>query len=535
MNSALRSNDSSIPWFVGAGEFSVILLRLKRLFAPRLRHALGWLRFHVGYRVFLIGRAAAWLGRLAAMWWRTRQLRYLLQGLPALLALGAVVACCCAWQFSTVHTAVAYYRTTAESAVKTADYKTAQLAYERLLALEGDSLEHRFQLGKVLHALGDPVRAQVLLESAAPSDRLGYPLAHYNRALQLLGKQHPTAVDLHAAEMHLLRAIQGQPDALGAHAMLGQFYVKVGQSEKAEEHLRKASEVHKELLLMLAQVCAQQGKRDLADSYARQAVGFFQKATEDNLDKPQLRLGWAESLMVLREHDKAAEVVLQGWRITHAPVYQGAAGVAFAFWSDQFPDDPGRRLEILEQGLRIDPNHPELLQRLINLTRIDGTSPARAKARSALEDLLARGKGTAFLHLALGVDAYQHGDLDEAENHLNIAFELDPGMPAIANNLAYMIAHGKQPDLPHALKLVNSALQRVPDNLQMRETRGQILVKMGRWKEALTDLSAALRILSTSPVLHQALAECYSHLNMSSLARRHQQIAEELGKKQRPP
>ena len=69
-------------------------------------------------------------------------------------------------------------------------------------------------------------------------------------------------------------------------------------------------------------------------------------------------------------------------------------------------------------------------------------------------------------------------------------------------------------------------MQRQPERPNFRDTRGQILAKMGRWKEALVDLEIALRAMVGNRGLHRALAEVYQHLDQPSLAAEHRRIAE---------
>ena len=69
-----------------------------------------------------------------------------------------------------------------------------------------------------------------------------------------------------------------------------------------------------------------------------------------------------------------------------------------------------------------------------------------------------------------------------------------------------MLARGEPPDLNRALALMNSVLKRWSDEPMFRDTRGAVLAKMGRWKEALTDLQAALPGYPKNPDLHRRLA-----------------------------
>src|SRR5205823_4094587 len=106
--------------------------------------------------------------------------------------------------------------------------------------------------------------------------------------------------------------------------------------------------------------------------------------------------------------------------------------------------------------------------------------------------LLAKGQGSVSLNLVLGIDAFERGKLDQAKQYLEQAYKLDPAGPVLANNLAWVLAHTNPPDLDRALAIINTVIERQPKDARFRETRGQVLAKIGRWHEAITDLQAAL-------------------------------------------
>jgi predicted Zn-dependent protease len=165
------------------------------------------------------------------------------------------------------------------------------------------------------------------------------------------------------------------------------------------------------------------------------------------------------------------------------------------------------------------------LLRLWAFTRAPGAQ-ANA-ARGVLRGMLARGQGGALVHLALGMDAWQHEDKAAALVHLEQAYALPPEMGLVANNLAWALASAQPPDLPRALGLIDSVVQRWPADPVFRDTRGQILARLGRWREALTDLQVALPIYGTKPEFHRRLADCYRHLEMPAMAQEHEQLAQQ--------
>jgi tetratricopeptide (TPR) repeat protein len=198
--------------------------------------------------------------------------------------------------------------------------------------------------------------------------------------------------------------------------------------------------------------------------------------------------------------------------------------VIYAAWAEAASRDRGEegigdRIDLLERGLRIDPQNDVLLNGFSRVLK-DGGSDAD-RAREVLRDLLVRGKATAGTHFALGIDAWVRGNLAESRVHFEEADRISPGAPLIVNNLAWVMAHGNPPELRRALKLVELALERSPNVPTYRGTRGVILAKLERWRDALPDLEAALADSADNAELHTTLASTYEALGDKELAARH--------------
>jgi Flp pilus assembly protein TadD len=185
------------------------------------------------------------------------------------------------------------------------------------------------------------------------------------------------------------------------------------------------------------------------------------------------------------------------------------------------------RMDIVEKGLQFAPQNENLLLQLVRLSRFPAAGAQ--KAREAMARILAEGKSAGVIHFALGVDAWERGKPELAREHYALAYEAAPQMPDVANNMAMILAIGPKPDLPQALAIIQSVLKRLPDNPNYRETRGQILVRMARWPEAVADLEFALPSLASRTRTHSALAEAYTNLGSKELADQHSRLAKEVG------
>lgn len=468
------------------------------------------------------------LGRWLRRWWRGRDWRLLLRGLPVLLAGAGALTVAGILYARPQSEKTARYLAEARARFKARDYAGAMTCYDRLAHLGKSRPEILYGLAQTAQALGEQERAVLLMAELAPLDRGGYGEAHLWWARRLLSStdQNPQTRD--GAERHLLRALDAElEDREAAHGLLGELYLNSGKLEQAEIHLLKAVPAKPPLRLRLAQLYALRGDRDRARSEGQLAVSFFRAWAQTELSQLQARLNWAEADLFLEDFPAAVEVLRAGLNATGEPPYRAALARAYVSWSDFLGRDPagkpGEQLALLEKAMEYDPNLLDVTMRLWSMTRVHGE--AAEKARAALRTQLASGTASALTHLALGMDAWEQSNQDEALLHLEQAYQLAPQLGVVANNLAWVLANAQPPDLPRALILCNSLLERWPEEPMYRDTRGQIHLKMGHWKEALADLEIALRRRPNDVALHRSLAETYRHLDMPEMAAEHERRA----------
>jgi tetratricopeptide (TPR) repeat protein len=464
------------------------------------------------------------------VWWRGRPFRALLAGLPALLVGGGVLGTCILGATTPAQEVEARYLERAKTALKARDYPAALTCYDRLAYRGEERPEVLYGLAVCAEALGDGGRAEALMSGLAPADRPGYSPAHLWQARRLLHAPRLSAQGRAEAEAHLVHALDGElDDREAAHALLGEVYLGAGQLDQAQLHLAKAVRTRPYVHLQLARVYARRGDRDRARGEADLAVGYYRARAKADLQDRQARLLWAEAKTFLEDFPAAVGVLDEGWAATHDNAYRTALANVYLVWSDVLGRDPkadlGARLRLLENGLKCDAANLGLLERLLAATRVGG--PEADRARSALQGVLARGQAPASVHFALGLDAWQRGRKDEARVHWERALELAPQTPTVANNLAWLLAETDSADLPRALELANFAVERAPNEKSFRDTRGRIFARMGKWREALADLEAALAHSPDNAGLHRALADVYTHLGMPDMAAQHQRLAEE--------
>ena len=465
-------------------------------------------------------------------WFQQPRWMHLIKGLPALAVVGALVGFFISSRANVSSRAQAYQKV-AKTGLADANYDLSQVAYERLTRDFPNLPEYRYGLAMTALAKKDYERGDALLQEIAPLDKAGYQQAHLflaNKHMQLIGKD-PKQCPL--SEMHLLRAIQSQGDPATAHVLLGQLYLVNNRPVLAERHLKDAETTIPEASLILARLYDQQKRSDLSRAYASRARERYQLRLKEEPDNLALRLALCEANNIQSRFAESVEILRSGMERKDTPELRAMLGKTLSLWVDDPKVSLIERLGLIEQGLRLVPNSPTLLEKLVQYTKVEGE--AGEKARQQLNLILANGgQNLSTLYLVLGVDAQKRKMPDQAMHYLEKAFEKNPQMPVVANNLAWVVSQGDKPDLPRALSLANEAVKRSPKDLHFRDTRGQILAKMGRWKEALEDLEPCVPSFSNSLVLHRTLAEVYGKLNMPEPAKAHERLANNLEGKRIP-
>ncbi|HEX5271846.1 MAG TPA: tetratricopeptide repeat protein [Gemmataceae bacterium] len=473
----------------------------------------------------LAARSLGWVAR----WWVRRDGWQLVRGLPALAVLvGAAVFGVICWRTAPA-ALVGPYRNAATHAMAGKDYQTARTCYDRLTVLEENNPKNRWGLALAADALGERDECDALLQDLAPPGQIGYGPAHLLAAEHLLRRPKPTEEDQREAERHLLWAVKALPESDEPPLALARYYLGRGKTNLAEPYLAQVVWKHPELHLSLAWVYVGRGDKEKARRHATEAVRYYRGQVEDDPEKQALRFFWAEALGLLGDHAEAVAVLKRGLEQTGAPPFRKALAQAYAALAEAMGRDRkapvAGRLNLLGVALTYDSENVPALTQLLALSR--GAGDDGAKGRAALEAALARGQSSPVVHLVLGLDAWKNAQNDKALLHMEQAYKLSPkGSPIVANNLAWLLATGPEPDLERALVLVESALKSQPNNLAIRDTRGRILARMGRWKEALVDLELALPALPDDRELHGVLADVYEHLGNPSLAAEHRRLAE---------
>ena len=404
------------------------------------------------------------------------------------------------------------------------DFKTASLAYQELLQLRGDPQpEYRFRLALSLRGLGRERESAAALRGLAPVSKAVYPPAHFYMARTLLAMTNSGPAIRATAERHLTHVLALEPKNTEAQELIGRLYLGAGRLDLAKKSLLEAVSARSDAILPLATVLRAQGDESGARSWLERAQRYYRdRISQGSREDTEANLGLARALTELGDYGGAVDVLETAFKLQANQDYPPVIGTVCAAWAASLekdkPGDVAVRLTVVEKGLEHAPRNFSLLSHLAAITELSG--PPAESARKQLNEMLTDGGKVAFVHFCLGLRADQKRDYETALKHYSLAYELAPTMVALANNLALTLAFGPKPDAARALRLIDPLVKASPAEAQLHDSRGQILLQLKRYKEAVADLETALPQLSPAqrPGTWAALAMSYQGLGMPDVA-----------------
>lgn len=468
--------------------------------------------------------------RMVYSYLTNRQFRSLLYGSPALITflVASYVFASCLLRPAGITTE--QYKTAGRKAVLNEQYEVAKLYLQRAVELGLHDAETLFDMAKTAEKTKDYVRMQAIMQQLAPDDHPVHASSHLWKATELLTKKKRTREELKLAIIHLEYVLSLRPQNANAHTLLGELYLQMRLFRDAVPHLNAVVTQRPQLTLSLAKAYKYSGETTKAVSAGEMAEVYFSRRSINFPYDHNARLKWADSLMFLERYQEATQVLNDGIKLEDDERFHFGLARTYIAWADSFELDSDRqrqqKLQLLTAGLHANPNEMLLFDRLMPiLSYKDETSQ---EAEQFLLDTVSTGQALGVCHLLLGSNAFLKKNTPQADFHLEQAIKHMPTAPIVANNLAWYLTFTDSPNLDRALALIEPVITQFPDGHEYHETRGQILLRQGKWEEAISDLEFALPQCLNRPQTHDALSVAYDKIGNALLAKQHRTLCNQL-------
>lgn len=293
---------------------------------------------------------------------------------------------------------------------------------------------------------------------------------------------------------------------------LASFYVSVGENGKAINTLADLGERDPPSLINAAALCFQQGDVAKGRQFALQGRHYFERVVADRPEDDSSRLQLSRAMTMTGAEEQAIEILSDGFELTRQPALQQAAGEVLVSWAKRIKSEGNQvltflpRAQLLHRAAQCAPQDAAVLAAHLDLLK---ECEANRKLRLAsLESALSLGLELEAMHFLLGVWLALDDRLADACVHLHLASKSGPHLPTVVNNLAIAMSQ-KTGDLEDALLLSNLALAVLPDQPHFCETRGRILMALGRFGDAIPNLIDALQREELKPIVYPQLLSAY--------------------------
>lgn len=466
-------------------------------------------------------------------WQHSRSFRSFVLGLPAVLVTGIVGYVSIVAVRQSKPALADRYDRQAQTAIAANDVRYSRLCLERLIQLRGEDSQTLMRLAKIYATQQDSRRVAALMTRLAPADRLTIPEAHLWKAQSLLAKRDLTREELDEVEQQLGNALKLRPQDSASRSLLGQVYAQTGRPKEAVEMFKRISNRSAGDSFRLAEISSGLGDKKIAIEAAEDALIKYQNKLKEDYRSWPARQNVVKTQVFLERFEDAVETLRESRDTVEQHLIRESLAKVYGTWTQVLQHrqaDVPQRIGLIELTFRADPNSIAALDSLADLLSIADQAELE-KLRAILQRMLAIGQSAPLVHFCIGTDAILHDNLPEGIKHLQLAYQGDATLVAAANNLAWALAQAESPLLDQALTLIDSILVREPDIAAVRDTRGQILLKLKRWDEAITDLEKALRGMPESDVTRQGLIQAYEAVGLNNLAEEHRRVLALLSKR----
>jgi tetratricopeptide (TPR) repeat protein len=274
-----------------------------------------------------------------------------------------------------------------------------------------------------------------------------------------------------------------------AYTELAQIYTLANQRRPAREALQQAVKVEPTFApaaVMLGSIRLEEGRGAAAEKLMRDLLAAHR-------DVPEAAEILGRALLGQKKVDEAESIVRDALkRHRNIPGLYWVLGDILG-WRGQYQGSAVN----LARAVALSPKLPEL--RLAHAQALLGAGD-KAAAAQAVQQAVALAPESARVRFLAGTVLCGAGQADEAIAQYREGLVLDPANPALANNMALVLAD-EQRDTSAAVSWARKAIAAVPQSLAVADTLGWALARDGQLADALPLLRQVHKQWPTNPAV----------------------------------
>ncbi|MFK7734993.1 MAG: hypothetical protein AB8B50_03130 [Pirellulaceae bacterium] len=510
----LRFDSARHRAVVSEGESSVVDIPSKKTMA----NPLWWVLWSVQF---------PWL------WLVSRPFLGLVIAFPGILALSAIFLLIANGVRQPTTVSSSSYRKSVKRAVNDSDFDQARFFAMLAVRENPKSADDLFNRGIVEVEAGELVASRDFMKEAAlglNSERAAIWLAENAGDRAQIDRWDEKQKQDYIQWLEV--ALATNPTSVNTVKALADAQRSAGRLAEAYETLLTIEGNDSSIGLLLLVMENELGFPGKADQRAKSEIEKNEQLLKDVPGRVDTRINTAKMLVFLKKEEDAARLLKAGLKQRPGAQDEGklrrSLADAYVLIANKIArqDRTARglmqRLKLIQAAVGSDPSSPAVLDALTKVCAEAAASEDNEVA--VLREAVVRGVSGDAAHFVLGTLALMEGNPKEALTHLEVAQQSTPNLPSVLNNLAYAMCQSEDADLERALELSNAAVRLTQGNPYALETRGQIYLKLEKWREAVVDLEGALEEAELRKLVRPGLALAYDNLGKPRIAKRHRDL-----------
>ena len=295
-----------------------------------------------------------------------------------------------------------------------------------------------------------------------------------------------------------------------------------GEGSKAVFVLKEAVASNPQYKLELARLYARLGNVDGKKRTANEAENFFITRTLDT-EKESDRLAVSEARILAERPLDAAEILEEGLRnnLGGERTRRQLSEIQLRIYNDSIRKDEEGKSEVdmalLKKAADTDPTNPNISGAIAKLVQIN--VEATPELKQILKRQLDLGITNVQSLLVIADGLYAKRKLPGAQKYWELAIEKEPENIIALNNLASCLVSISPTNADRSLELVNKANALSPNNANILDTWGEVLMAINRPKEALNKFEQSIRIDKGRLNTRKKLEQAYEANGMTEMAK----------------
>ena len=398
-----------------------------------------------------------------------------------------------------------------------------ELLSKRILSVDPGNQVAHYRLGLIYSLKGDVEAAVAKMKELAKGEHGDCPQSNAWMAKHLLaeavtGEKVPATILMGFLE----KAIKWKEIDIRLITFYSKLLEQTGSPEKAVKVAKQAAAMRPELKLDLARLLQRLGTPEEVKAAATDAEDVFKKRLDTATEKESDRLAVAEARRMMDQLEGAEEILTAGLtnKNSGAATKRELSEIQRLIYTKSiFKSEAGvykADIALLEKAAETDPSNPAISSEIANLLRLKLN--ASQKLLDVLRKQLREGVSSVETHITLAEAMFVAGQTKEAMKNWEIAIRKDPNNLGVLNNYSLCLAKDSESNVPRSLEMLSKAVSLAPNNAEIMDTLGDVLMIAKRPQDAITKYELAVRYDKSRISTRRKLVAAYRSIGMDGMA-----------------